>query len=1401
MLRLHILKQSIDFYTIIKTEHHSISDGWSGPILLTSLHQYYQVLTASGRITVKEDTAYLEAQKYISNNKDTIAAYWDKTLAEVDTANDINALLSEPIDVSYKQVEQPASTSLKIEGKVYDKVKSFSRQEGITINVIVQFIWHKLLQVYSSNTRSIVGITVSGRNLPIEGIDKSVGMYINTLPLVINWDNDKTIHAQLHQIQKHISALNSHSFADLAKLQTEGQRLFHSLLIFENYPIPTNNGKDPLKISTRDYFEGVDYPLSIIANEQSGTLTIKFQYDAKHLTKDKANYHIETLNNILHQVISDSTKLHGQISLIPPKHYNQIVYDWNKTDRDYPRDKTIHQLFEEQVKKTPENVALVFEGEQLTYGELNEKSNQLARHIRAQYICKTKQALKPDTLIALCLNRSLEMVIGILGVLKAGGAYVPMDPSYPEGRVEYMLEDTRAEMVLSQRQIAQDGDVQLPKDKVVYVDLSEKLYQVENPANLKPNSSASDLVYVIYTSGTTGKPKGVMIEHLSLLNRILHMISFSKVSSSDYYLFKTNYVFDVSVSDIFTHLCKGAKLQITRYSFEISELEILLSENDFTSIHLVPSQYELLSSAIKEANIRKVYFSGEPLTTKILADVNNGGEIYNYYGPTELGEITVCRNQESTLAAGIGKVFPNCRQYVLDNNLTPVPIGVKGELYISGIGLARGYLNKQDLTAERFIFNPFATEADKQKGYIRLYKTGDLVRWLPEGNLEFIGRNDDQVKIRGYRIELGEIEHALSEIPGIKQSSVLANERQTDAGSIKYLAAYYVLDDDHQTLSQNTILDKLSKVLPVYMLPGGLMAMEAFPLTVNGKLDKRALPSPQLGFKGEDYIPPSSELEITLCNLWQDLLGLERVGITDDFFRIGGNSILAIQAASRINKISSIELSIKDLFLNSTIKLIARLIRTEMRSQKSLFSFIPQKPIGKSSMGENSYLALPLQAIRYQNYRSGNYFANNLFIRKKINNVNQTALSNAVDTLVSRHESFRTLFLEKDGKVFQKVYPQEKFTSNLSLIEICGQENVKEKIKSIIDESHKYLFDFQKEQSIKCKLIKYDENKYFFFVVMDHIICDAHSLKLIEEELFILYNSYSNGMPNQLQPLKLKLKDFVANYFSHYQGDKLAYHQSYYKRLFRDLPPKLKFESNYASSKLEEYVNDDFKRRNSHIIPKKSEGGDYRFAISKELLDQIHELASELKISFFNFILASYCVFLSRIANQNDFIVDSPMSTRHNEEYSKIIGWLTGALVTRVKVNHNTNFRDLLLSCRDDIVEAVDHIYYQSFVDDLCLEWNQLATQLNIVNDINTAEGKITDFEPYHNAREHVLFDIAFLMVVHENGIVVNCTYKNDAIDKSDISKICENFIYVLEMAISSPNVKMKDWDKLAIQL
>ncbi|MDP3562805.1 MAG: amino acid adenylation domain-containing protein, partial [Legionellaceae bacterium] len=738
-LRIHLMKHCEDHYTLLKSEHHVIIDGWSGPILLGQVHQYYQSLIKNIMPQIVPDNAYLQTQVYIAANKNLAKAYWQAKLQTVEHANDLNPLLSRTTNLERARVVATPKEAI-IQVLI---PKSFLRQHGLTLHVLAQFTWHKLIHTYTRNARTIVGTTVSGRGLPVSNIESSVGLYINTLPLVIDWTSTQPILELLKQIEADVLAMNEYSFVELALLQKDGARLFHSLFVFENYPVDEVRTEALFQVCFRDAIEKLDYPLGVMAYENKHGLNVTLKYDGDFLDDTKAQQLLAQFKLIFEQIAKQHTQPHHTLNLITKAEYKQIVIDWNKTEEDYPKDKTIHQLFEEQVKKTPNNIAVVFEDQQLTYKQLNEEANQLARYIHKQ---------NPGECVAICMDRSLEMIIAILGILKAGCAYVPIDPNYPQERIDYILADTKASLVLDNRL----------KDKPCAQESKEN-----QDAIVRPN----DLAYVIYTSGTTGRPKGVMIPHSGIVNRLHWMQQQYPINERDVVLHKTPYHFDVSVWELLWAHQYGAKLVIAKPEGhkESDYLYQLMLNHRVTIAHFVPSMLSVFTQAVTEfpSTLRYIFCSGEALSA---AQVNATYtmsdsllKIHNLYGPTEASiDVTAFACERGMDVVCIGKPIQNIKVYVLDPGLAPLPVGTVGELYIGGVGLSLGYLNQPELTKARFIPNPF--------GAGRLYKTGDLVRWLPDGNLEYIGRNDFQVKIRGYRIELGEIEHVLALHPDIKQS-------------------------------------------------------------------------------------------------------------------------------------------------------------------------------------------------------------------------------------------------------------------------------------------------------------------------------------------------------------------------------------------------------------------------------------------------------------------------------------------------------------------------------------------------------------------------------------------------------------------------------------------------------
>lgn len=1353
LLRLHIFKQSDDFYTVIKTVHHIVTEGWSETILLKSLHEHYNSITSQKPISIKEDTAYLKAQEYINSYKKRPTDYWREVLEEVKEANDISTILSEPVDLSvYKRVLKPETKTLVIQEDIYHNLKSLSQREGITINVITQFIWHKLLQVYSGNSRTVVGTIISGRNLPVYGIENSVGLYINTLPLVVDWSEDDTILSKLHRIQNQLGELSTNGFVDLVDLQKGGERLFHSLLIYQNFPKLQGHGL-AFKLN-HHYHDGIDYPLCIQVYDEGDCLKIHLKYDASYLSHEKAGYHVETLHHLLHEVISNPDNSHRQLSLLKPSVYQQLVHDWNMTDKEYPGNRTIYELFQDQVVKSPNNVALVFEGQELSYQQLNDKSNQLARYIRTEFRSRTGHEMKANTLIPLYLDRSLEMVLGIIGVLKAGGAYVPMDVTHPQARIDFQIEHIEAELILTQKHFIDGSGVELPENKAVCIDLSETCYQTESTQNLSNSNTYKDLAYVIYTSGTTGKPKGVMIEHFSLCNRVHHIIDYSEITEMDFHLFKTNYIFDPSFFEIFAHLLVGASVQITKHVFDLTELENLLVSKKITSLHLVPSQYELVAATINQSKPEKIYFTGEALTSKILTTLDKEIQAHNYYGPTELGEITGYKPHNSSSASVIGKVFPNCRHYVVDENMNPVPVGVYGELYVGGAGMSRGYLNNGALTSERYVPNPFVSKEDERKGYTRLYKTGDLVRWLPDGNLEYLGRNDDQVKIRGIRVEISEVEHVLSAIEGIGQSVVLVKERKSSRS--KYLVGYYTLEETSSNITTEHVFKQLSFNLPEHMIPDFLIRLEDFPLTGNGKLDKGALPEVDFDASKTSYVAPSTEAEIAVCNIWQEVLDLEQIGITDNFFKIGGNSISAIQVSHRMSQSLNCEVRVSDVFKHKTI------------SQLLTHNLSHDQVTIPATKDNSTVLSFAQERIWFIEQFAGGTNAYHMpMVLELLVDTDVEGIRFAIHQIVKRHVVLRsTIEKGENQKGIQRIH-EAPVAIEEEVIKL--EKELKGCLKTDIDRS----FNLSIEYPLRVKIYKIQATKprIILLVNIHHIACDGWSVDIFQRELLAYYQAYfKQSQAASLPELSIQYKDYATWQRNHLTTEVLANQLKYWKNKLYDYET-LSFPTDFVRPQQVQY-----------------QGNHKYFAINLEISEKLRALAKRCGTTLNSVLLSSVSILLSKYSGQEDIVVGSPIANRHHHQTGALIGFFVNAQVNRMLLSSTQSFTDLILKVHEDQIESQvnQDLPFEKLVDELGIErdlsrhpiFQVMFGVQSFGSDQDNGYFKFLDDAVSYEISK---FDLAIFIDDSHESLQGRITYSTSLFNESTITRLTTHFQYLLD--------------------
>ncbi|PHM75435.1 non-ribosomal peptide synthetase [Xenorhabdus cabanillasii] len=951
LIRFTLIKQDEQLITVLITQHHCIVDGWSNPILLQTVHEYYNQLINGQTPQIVVEQAYLATQQYHLDHKAESDTYWSERKTQFQGANNFSALLSHHVDLTQiKTVEKPAEQLLTVQGNAYEQLKNMSRTQGVTLNVILQFAWHKLLHSYTGDEQTIVGTTVSGRDVPVDKIESSVGLYINTLPLMVQWDQTNSVAAVLQDIQKDIAALNSHSAVSLASLQSDGERLFHSLLIFENYPVPVaSENKEGIEhtLTFRQSVEKVEYPISLMAYEQGNSLIMKLSYGENWLTEKQARRLLCQLERILHAVACNPNQSHTSITFLSEEERHTLLHTWNQTDALFPQDKTLQQLFEAQVERTPDNIALVFEGDTLTYRQLNERANQLAHHLIAL-------GVSPDDRVAIYAERSLYLVVGLLAILKAGGAYVPLDPAQPSERLVYMIKDSAPVALLTQTALfdALTGTMSavslladsLSANSLPIITLDNQVSLITALPDHNPNISeltADHLAYVIYTSGSTGQPKGVMSNHQTLCNRLLWFVRDIAISPLVAAL-KTSISFVDSITETLGTLLAGGKLVVFNNHDVKDPIRFSQGLRRFGVNYLVvvPSLLKLLLQNRDDSDclkpIRLLICSGERLAPELARQVVTHYpqlRLLNFYGSSEInGDATW---YEYRAAEGIpevsviGKPIANIQSYILDGSGQPVPIGVTGEIYIAGRGVARGYLNRPELTAERFLIDPFSPQPNA-----RMFKTGDLGRWLPDGNIEYLGRNDFQVKIRGYRIELGEVENVLTSHPQVEQAVVIDHNHKGN----KVLVAYLVADG---ALSDDTLIRYLSSRLPEYMLPASFTRVESVPLTLNGKLNRHALPEPIWGDRN-NYAAPRNALETQLCTIWQEVLGLDQVGIDDNFFRIGGNSLMAIKLTTAIRHETGVDIPLNVLFNCKCISLLSQWLKTDNAKFSLLNSLTPK---------------------------------------------------------------------------------------------------------------------------------------------------------------------------------------------------------------------------------------------------------------------------------------------------------------------------------------------------------------------------------------------------------------------------------------------------------------------------
>lgn len=915
-MRLSVLSLGGDEYEFVWSYHHIITDGWCMNILIREFTHIYQSLVQGKTPQLNKVVPY---SKYIAwlmkKDKERSLQHWKKYLSGYDTMSSlphthVNA------NTNFDQRE----TFFELDAATSHLIKMLCKESGVTEYTFIQAVWGILLGRYNNTTDVVFGSTVSGRPPEVEGIEEMIGLFINTLPVRVNYSENTTVRELLKEVQQRAIEGIDHHYTQLAHIQSVSElegNMFDHLVQFQNIPgqetgkyneEAENNNELSLLSSSASGLNTFNFTCLVVPGK---TIGFKFKYNANYFDEGimaQLQSHLKTLvGNIL---VNPSLPV-GKLEYVSAAEKQQLTSGINRSSIDYPRDKTIVHLFEEQVARTPEAVALVFGSRKVTYRQLHEQSNQLANYLRSSYGVRT------NDLVGIMVDRSENMIIAMMGILKSGAAYVAIDTEYPRARKEAIIKETGFKAIVTQTDYIFDLDYYSGNLFAIDIQLDGiDASKVAPTIICKPQ----DLAYVVFTSGSTGRPKGVMITHQSLVDYSAGITSRTNIRECKTFGLVSTIAADLGNTVIYTSLVQGASLQV------FSAADVMSAESmadaSIDCLKIVPSHWKALQKKNRLfAPAKCLVFGGEQLTKDVLALLKAGNatcRVFNHYGPSEttIGKLTrEIDIQDIDTQISLGKPFGNTTIYIVDKQNAVVPVGVAGEICIGGDGLAAGYLDNPVLTAEKFVSDPF-------KQVLAIYKTGDLGRWLPDGTVEFLGRTDDQVKIRGFRIEPGEVTNAILSHPGVESAIVLA---KADAAGDKRLIAYIA---GSNLPDVELIETHLKQLLPHFMLPAQYIQLDAMPLNANGKIDRKKLPDPSgAGFKNAaEYVAPRNEVEEKLVTIWQEILDKQQVGVKDNFFTLGGHSLKVVQLISRINSVFMVKIDIQNIFKDPTIESIAEQI-------------------------------------------------------------------------------------------------------------------------------------------------------------------------------------------------------------------------------------------------------------------------------------------------------------------------------------------------------------------------------------------------------------------------------------------------------------------------------------------
>ena len=1384
LLRIKLVKVTDNLHAFYYTMHHIISDGWSSQVLAKELVTVYNAFKNGEEpimpplaIQYKDYAAWHNAQ-LLDKDLEVLEAYWLQQFS-----GELPVLNLPGRSRPAIKTHRGNNLTRTISKELVASLRAVCEGEGATLFMGLLAGLNSILYRYTGQEDIIIGSPVAGRQHT--ELENQIGIYLDTLAFRARFSGENNFIELLRHV-KDVS-LDAYKYQgypfdqliDKLAIERDTSRsaLFDVLLILQSQNTmglyDRTSGLDDLTIRKLENTERStsQFDLTFDFSEEADGLELAVTYNTDIYDREMIVQLCVHFESLLNQAILNTGKEIRSLDYLSAGEKNILLFDFNQTDYDYSQD-TIIELFEAQALKNPHHIALVYHDIQLTYAELNARSNQLGHYLKDTY------SIHPDDLIGIITDRSDWAIIGLLGILKSGAAYVPVDPELPIERNNYIIQDSRLRLLLT-------------TGNVLYADvntlvLQPELFKDQSTEQVLSSYNSDSLAYIIYTSGTTNVPKGVMVEHKNLTNYSCWAVRELNLSITSSSVLTSSLAFDLGYTSVFPVLIAGGTLHLVSKSIVLSPEELIhyIGMNKISYLKLTPSLFSVLvhndlftDSSLK--HLDTVVMGGEMINSSDLVLAKQkckGLKFVNHYGPTETTIGTIAHlvdhaDFESFVSKPlIGRPIDNNKIYILDSNNELLPIGVAGELCIAGKGVSRGYLNQPELTQAKFIKNPHTG--------MRLYRSGDWGRWSVDGEIEIIGRRDDQLKIRGYRVETGEIEHRLKEHDSISEAIVLAS---SDKSGSQYLIGYLA---GKKEIDVKEVRSHLERFLPEYMIPSYLIVVDHMPLTSNGKIDRKALLSNySIDFSlAGSYIAARNEIEFKLVGIWEAILEKDKIGVSDNFFQLGGHSIKVIKLTSRIRKEFQIEIGIEVLFRLTTVAAQATYIAQTVQGE---YTLIPKAEENVSY--ELSHAQQRLWILSQFEESSLAYHISRSILLTGV--LDQRVLEKTMAFLISRHESLRTVFhQQEDGSVRQLVISETAVYFKISNEDLSLNENKELRLSHLSKTEQTVRFDLSNGPLLRCKLVKLEENKHVLLFTMHHIISDGSSMEVLSKEFISLYNSLMLNRPISLPALRIQYKDYAKWQNSKFNTKEFLLSESYWLNKFQGELPVLNLPIDHVRP-----------------LEKTHKGASVHFVLNDVLADRLKHFCLQEGGTLFMGLITGLNTLFYRYTEQDDIILGSPVMGRDHQDLESQIGLYLNTLALRTTFNREDSFKELFHNTKEVLVGAYSHQDYP---------FDQLIEKLRIDRDLSRSalfdvmvilQNQRTQFagedyedlngllmsplqNTHHNASQ---FDLTFEFVDSSKGLVLNLNYNTDIYSVETIHRMCLHYSQLLESALDHSEQKI----------